>query len=263
MAFKIILKKLKAIKTNKCRVKENHKIETEKIWTGISHGQHNVERDAKTDGCIHVHSELVGAQEFWLFGVYDNQMAKGITEYLDSHLLNKDLLGHQNSHGAKKTIKKAYKYSKPNIQDPHMAKLFRGSSSLFVMNRKKFVAASIGEYKAVLCRNGKALQLGVKNKCKSKRIWSIPYIWNMKCLSINEDDNHYKRSARVMLKKVDTKTEFIILASNGVWEVMGISEAVDLVYHIEDPQKAAELLAEEAINRMSKLPISCIVVRFH
>ena len=89
-------------------------------------------------------------------------------------------------------------------------------------------------------------------------------MWNMKCASINSEDNP-RRSSRIAVatKKVGTETEFIILASDGVWEVMRNQEAVDLVGHIEDAQEAAECLAGEAINRMSKSAVSCVVIRFH
>jgi len=39
-------------------------------------------------------------------------------------------------------------------------------------------------------------------------------------------------------------------------------EAVSLISHIEDPQEAAECLANEALNRMSKSNISCLIIRF-
>jgi len=44
---------------------------------------------------------------------------------------------------------------------------------------------------------------------------------------------------------------------------MGNQEAVGLTSHIEDAQSAAEILAEEAMARMSKSTISCAVIRFH
>ena len=46
------------------------------------------------------------------------------------------------------------------------------------------------------------------------------------------------------------------------FQVLQNQEAVNLIRHIEDPQKAAECLAKEAINRMSKRNISCLIIRF-
>lgn len=39
-------------------------------------------------------------------------------------------------------------------------------------------------------------------------------------------------------------------------------DAVDIARRIKDPQKAAEQLTAEALNRDSKDDISCVVVRF-
>lgn len=45
-------------------------------------------------------------------------------------------------------------------------------------------------------------------------------------------------------------------------QVMENQEAVNLIKHKEDPQDAAESLAMEAANRMSKSSIACLVIRF-
>ncbi|PQQ18080.1 hypothetical protein Pyn_05787 [Prunus yedoensis var. nudiflora] len=63
-------------------------------------------------------------------------------------------------------------------------------------------------------------------------------------------------------ERVDPDTEFVILASTGIWEVMKNQEAVNLIKHIENPQAASECLAKEASNRMSRGSISCLVIRF-
>lgn len=39
-------------------------------------------------------------------------------------------------------------------------------------------------------------------------------------------------------------------------------EAINLIRHIEDPKEAAKCLAKEALNRISKNSISCVVIRF-
>lgn len=45
-------------------------------------------------------------------------------------------------------------------------------------------------------------------------------------------------------------------------KVMLNQEAVNLIQHIQDAQEAAECLAKEALTRMSKTNISCLVIRF-
>lgn len=45
-------------------------------------------------------------------------------------------------------------------------------------------------------------------------------------------------------------------------QVMTNEEAVDIARRIKNPQKAAEQLTAEALNRDSRDDISCVVVRF-
>lgn len=56
--------------------------------------------------------------------------------------------------------------------------------------------------------------------------------------------------------------EFIILASDGLWDVVSNQDAVNLVRDVRDPEKAAKKLAEEAMSRGSNDNVSAIVVRF-
>lgn len=267
MAFKILVRRFKGFKVKMMGVKAiKSKAGTQRIWTGVSHGFHMVERDNKgDDSIVHAQREQVDGQEFWLFGAFDQQMCSGITKYLQSHLFDNNPTEHKIRRKAKEAMKKAYVSTKTKIQqEGQKENRFRGATSMLVMKGESFVAASIGSYRAVLCRDGMARQLGMKNQRKAKRRWAVSDIWNMKCASVNGEDNPRKSSRLVVAaQKVEADTEFIILASDGVWEVMRNQEAVALVAHIEDAQKAAECLAEEALNRMSKSAISCIVVRFH
>lgn len=73
---------------------------------------------------------------------------------------------------------------------------------------------------------------------------------------------HLSSEPDVAVLEIDNDSEFIILASDGLWKVMSNQEAVDSVKNIKDPQVAAKHLSEEARTRKSRDDISCIVVRF-
>jgi len=75
--------------------------------------------------------------------------------------------------------------------------------------------------------------------------------------------SHLRSDPDVREVDIDLTTEFLILASDGLWKVMGNQEAVDFIKKIRDPQVAAKQLTAEALNRDSKDDISCIVVRFN
>ncbi|XP_042400468.1 probable protein phosphatase 2C 10, partial [Zingiber officinale] len=60
---------------------------------------------------------------------------------------------------------------------------------------------------------------------------------------------------------VTADIDLLILASDGLWKVMSNEEAVDIARKHKDPQAAARPLATEAVNRVIKDDISCIVVQ--
>lgn len=63
-------------------------------------------------------------------------------------------------------------------------------------------------------------------------------------------------------EKVDDTLEFLILASDGLWDVVTNEEAVAMTKPIEDPEEAAKRLMQEAYQRGSGDNITIVVVRF-
>ena len=74
---------------------------------------------------------------------------------------------------------------------------------------------------------------------------------------------HISSDPDVAIEDVDDDTEFVILASDGLWKVMSNQEAVDEVRDTRDARKAAVKLVDEAVERGSKDDIACVVVRIH
>jgi len=66
---------------------------------------------------------------------------------------------------------------------------------------------------------------------------------------------------------LDSEAEFLILASDGLWDVLSNQDAVqlirDMVRKDNDCEGAAAKLAKEAINRGSNDNVSCVVIRFN
>uniref|UniRef100_A0A0E0EBV5 protein-serine/threonine phosphatase n=1 Tax=Oryza meridionalis TaxID=40149 RepID=A0A0E0EBV5_9ORYZ len=67
---------------------------------------------------------------------------------------------------------------------------------------------------------------------------------------------HLSSEPDVVEEPIDENTDFLILASDGLWK------AVDEIKDFKDAQAAAKHLTEQAVNRKSKDDISCIVVKF-
>jgi protein phosphatase 1L len=74
---------------------------------------------------------------------------------------------------------------------------------------------------------------------------------------------HISSDPDVAIEDVGDDTEFVILASDGLWKVMANQEAVDDVRDTRDARKAAVKLVDEAVQRGSKDDIACVVVRIH
>ncbi|KAI3466883.1 hypothetical protein Pfo_023546 [Paulownia fortunei] len=75
--------------------------------------------------------------------------------------------------------------------------------------------------------------------------------------------DHITAEPDIVIEKMDEDTEFIILASDGLWKVVSNQEAVDCIRGLNDGQEAAEELIKEALLRESREDISCEVVMFH
>ncbi|KAJ0011350.1 hypothetical protein Pint_32929 [Pistacia integerrima] len=74
--------------------------------------------------------------------------------------------------------------------------------------------------------------------------------------------SHLRSDPDIQDADIDSDTDLLILASDGLWKVMSNQEAVDIARKIKDPHRAAKQLVTEALNKDSKDDISCIVVRF-
>ncbi|XP_027364395.1 putative protein phosphatase 2C-like protein 44 [Abrus precatorius] len=234
----------------------------------ITHGHHVVEQhvikggsdDSDFDSVV-IQREQMDHTELWYFGIFDALIGDGVTKYMQSHFFGKKLKECHMRRKTKETLKKAYLGVRTKIREAHRSEEETcriGSTSVMVINGEKLVIANMGDYRTVLCRDGVAYQTNGRHNQSAKRHW-----YRRLFSGSTTSTKHSKFSELVVgADRIDSDTEFLILASNGIWEVMKNQEAVNLIRHIEDPQEAAECLAKEALIRMSKSNISCLVIRF-
>ncbi|KAJ4843852.1 hypothetical protein Tsubulata_037215 [Turnera subulata] len=248
----------------------------------MSHGYHVVDHQYKsfagtpdheidTDSVV-VQREQIDELELWFFGVFDARVGDRVTKYLQSHLFDRQPKESQISRKSKETMRKAYLGARAKVReaekpDERSDETWRvGSASAMVINGEKLVIANMGDYRVVVCRDGLAHQVNKKHHQSAKRHWSHRFFpvhilaWNSSCVAGGTDSKSLELV--VGAERIDSSTEFVIIASSGIWEVMKNQEAVNLIRHMEDSQEAAECLAKEALIRMSKSSISCIVIRF-
>ncbi|XP_020690498.1 probable protein phosphatase 2C 62 isoform X1 [Dendrobium catenatum] len=250
----------------------------------ISHGYHLVKGQT-----FHAMEDYVVAQfkhardsELGLFAIFDGHLGHDVPDYLQSHLFDTILKQQPNfltdTDGA---IRKAYEITDSMILNK-ANKLGKGGSTAvtaILIDGLKLVVANVGDSRAVLCKDGLAKQLSVDHEPNKERKCiemkggfvsnlpgDVPRVDGQLAVARAFGD----RSLKVHLSSVpdvkdviiDDKTEFLVLASDGLWKVMSNQEVVDAIRDIEEPQVAAKHLTEEALKRKSKDDISCIVVKF-
>ncbi|KAK1266120.1 putative protein phosphatase 2C-like protein 44 [Acorus gramineus] len=245
MAFKIFVPKLKGIKIRRF-IPKTILSKQSPLKIGISYGQHAVEKGSHGDPTNTAEREESEAAEVWLFGVSGGPMADRVSTYLQSHLFNNNLSAFQIWRRAKRTMKKAYVSTKPKLNEVEEWEALEewGWTAMTIVNRKKFVVAEFGGYRAVVCRKGLANYVG-------KWYWRASRRWSFNGMFKKNSKTPKNSRLRIEEEKINAETEFIMLASDGIWQVMNIQEAVDMVWYLEDPQEAAELLAKEAIIELS------------
>ncbi|KAG6766239.1 hypothetical protein POTOM_030310 [Populus tomentosa] len=298
MGLKDLHRKLKAFRLKRSLMRNWRKKRTASMakkasWMiPITHGYHVVEdqsfkggADESDSDSVVVQREQIAELELWYFGISDAQIGHGISKYLQSHLFDRnpselkscqmksyvtlqDGLQSQITTKSKEMMRKAYLAARAKIRETQKSveALKAGAASVMVINREKLVTANIGDFRVVVCRDGVAHQMKSKHQQTARRHWSHK-LFSGRMLSWKSSDAASTKKSEgselaVGAERIDSDTEFVIIASTGIWETMNNQEAVHLIGHLEDPQEAAECLAKEALTRMSKSNISCIVIRF-
>nr|KAJ0206906.1 hypothetical protein LSAT_V11C500275170 [Lactuca sativa] len=178
-------------------------------------------------------------------------------------------------------IRRAYRITDETILEKAVDLGKGGSTAVtaILINCKKLVVANVGDSRAVICKKGVAKQLSIDHEPSKEREviedrggfvstfpGDVPRVDGRLAVARAFGDKslkeHLSSEPDVFMEMIDDDTEFIILASDGVWKVMTNQEAVDCIMNVKDARAAAKQLTEEALTRKSTDDISCIVVRF-
>ncbi|KAG6558060.1 hypothetical protein Mapa_000240 [Marchantia paleacea] len=161
---------------------------------------------------------------------------------------------------------------------------FGGSTAVTAMlfeHGSRLVVANVGDSRAVLCKNGEAVQLSVDHdpgrpveraqvEMRGGMVVTLPgdvprvdgQLALARAFGDKSLKNHMTAKPDMEDILVDLSCEFLILGSNGLWKVILNDEAVELVKKTVDPAQAAQALVRKARGRLTDDDISCIVIRF-
>ncbi|XP_031479252.1 probable protein phosphatase 2C 59 isoform X2 [Nymphaea colorata] len=238
-------------------------------------------RSSMEDFCENQISNLNG-QIVGLFGVFDGHGGVRAAEYVKQNLFN-NLVRHPNFFSdTKSAIADAYAHTDEEfLKSEHNQHRDAGSTaSTAVIVGNRLLVANVGDSRAVICRNGKAIAVSRDHKPdqsdERQRIedaggfvmWAGTWrVGGILAVSRAFGDRLLKQyvvaDPEIKEEVIDGSLQFLILASDGLWDVVTNEEAVSMVQPIEDAEVAANRLTEEAIRRGSADNVTCIVVRFH
>ncbi|KAI0374192.1 protein serine/threonine phosphatase 2C [Pilatotrama ljubarskyi] len=141
--------------------------------------------------------------------------------------------------------------------------------------RRVLYTANVGDARGVLCQDGKAVRLTYDDKASDKkearriekagglilegRVDGV--LIPTRALGDAPLNQYVTSSPHTVEMELDEKDEFLILACDGLWDVVNDQEAVDLIRGVQDAKEAAELLVNEALGRHTQDNVTVLVVR--
>ncbi|KAK7692592.1 hypothetical protein QCA50_004223 [Cerrena zonata] len=142
--------------------------------------------------------------------------------------------------------------------------------------RRVLYCANAGDARGVLCRSGKAVRLTYDHKGtdkqEAKRIVDAGgFVMSGRVngvLAVTRSLGDSSMKEFVVGAPYTTETElseedeFLILACDGLWDVLQDQEAVAQVRHIADPAEAAKSLMDQAYAKYSTDNVTVLVIRF-
>ena len=213
------------------------------------------------------------------FGVYDGHGGRQVSRYLHKHLdknIELELKAMENSSIAH-AFGRAYLIT--DIQCCQETSETCGATAVTCIirqenNHRVLHTANVGDSRAVLCRKRKALRLSKDHKAEDPdectRIRQAggavvkQRVMGILAVSRSFGDHGLKQYviARPYTSTVRLGPEdaFVILACDGVWDVMSDQEAVDFVLAISNRANAAQSLVEEAMKRLSADNLTVVIV---
>ena len=157
--------------------------------------------------------------------------------------------------------------------------LYMGATAVTCLIRpedgaRNLYVANAGDARAVLCRDGKAERLTYDHKASDRseqeRVqacggWiSMNRVHGVLAVSRALGDHAMKQSVISQphfWKGQLSDGDLVIIACDGLWDVISDQEAVDLIHSEIDPQIMSQKLMQHALERGGKDNISVMVIR--
>nr|CAN72151.1 hypothetical protein VITISV_021634 [Vitis vinifera] len=203
-------------------------------------------------------------------------------EFLKEHLFENLMKHPEFMTNTKLAISETYQQTDMNFLDAERD-TYRddgSTASTAVLVGNHLYVANVGDSRAVISKAGKAIPLSEDHKPnrsdERKRIenaggvvmwagtWRVGGVLAMSRAFGNRMLKQYVvAEPEIQDQEVDEELELLVLASDGLWDVVPNEDAIALARTEEEPEAGARKLTETAFTRGSADNITCIVVRFH
>uniref|UniRef100_A0A0D9V2Y9 protein-serine/threonine phosphatase n=1 Tax=Leersia perrieri TaxID=77586 RepID=A0A0D9V2Y9_9ORYZ len=238
-------------------------------------------RRASMEDFYDIKSSKVDDKQINLFGVFDGHGGSHAAEYLKGHLFENLLKHPAFVTDTKSAISETYRKTDSDFLDAetNVNREDGSTASTAILVGNHLYVANVGDSRTVMSKAGKAIALSddhkPNRKDEQKRIesaggvvtWSGTWrVGGVLAMSRAFGNRLLKRfvvaEPEIQEQEIDDDMEFLILASDGLWDVVSNEHAVAFVKAEEGPEAAARKLAEIAFARGSTDNITCIVVKF-
>ncbi|KAK8692749.1 hypothetical protein V6N13_070356 [Hibiscus sabdariffa] len=224
----------------------------------------------------------INGQTVCMFGVFDGHGGSRAAEYLKQHLFENLMKHPKFMTDTKLAISETYQQTDvdflDSVRDSYRDDGSTASTAVLVGNH--LYVANVGDSRTVISKAGKAIPLSEDHKPnrsdERKRIedaggvvmwtgtWRVGGVLAMSRAFGNRMLKQYVvAEPEIQDKEIDEECELLVLASDGLWDVVPNEDAISLALEEEDPEMAAIKLTETAFTCGSTDNITCIVVRFH
>lgn len=224
-------------------------------------------------------SEIDG-QMVAFFGVFDGHGGSRTAEYLKNNLF-KNLSNHPDFiKDTKSAIVESFRQTDADYLDEEKSqqKDAGSTASTAVLLGDRLLVANVGDSRVVASRAGSAIPLSIDHKPDRSDererieqaggfiIWAGTWrVGGVLAVSRAFGDKLLKpyvvADPEIQEEEIDG-VDFIIIASDGLWNVISNKDAVAIVQDIPDAEAASRKLIEDAYAKGSSDNITCLVVRF-
>lgn len=217
-----------------------------------------------------------------LFGIFDGHGGSRAAEFLKNHLFESLVKHPEFLTNTRLAISQTYQQiDKEFLESEKNSFRDDGSTaSTAVLVGSHLYVANVGDSRTVISKAGKAIPLSEDHKPnrsdERKRIedaggvvmwagtWRVGGVLAMSRAFGNRMLKQFVvAEPDIQDQEIDEDFELLVLASDGLWDVVPNEDAVSLATTEEEPEAAAQKLTDTAFARGSADNITCIVVKFH